>query len=143
MMRHFLKRKTATQGFSLIEMMIALTILAFGLMGITAMQINAMRGAKGSKNLPRAVEISQGQIERLSRLDWTDLPAGAWTTPVAATTTVDSGVAQIDNTYMIDQRVTDVVAGQTRSIDVRVSWTDPRRGGRSFSLTTLKFNNGN
>lgn len=132
----------STQGFSLIEMMVAVSILGFGLMGITAMQINAMRGARGSRNLTQAVEIAQGQIEQLTRLNWSNLPAAGWTTPVEATSQVDSSVEQIDQTYMVDQRVTDVVSGQTRSIDLRVSWTDPRRGNRSFTLTTLKFNDG-
>lgn len=132
----------ASQGFSLIEMMIAITILGFGLMGIAAMQINVMRGAQGSRDLTAAVGIAQGQIEQLTRLDWSDLPVAVWTIPVAATSRVDGSVQQNDKVYMVDQRVTALVVGQTRSIDVRVSWTDPRRGNRSFNLTTVKFNNG-
>lgn len=129
-------------GFSLVEMMIAMAILAFGLMGIAAMQINSMRGSQGSRDLTRAVEAAQGQIEQLSRLNWSDLPTGTWTTPVASTSTIDGSVEQIDQIYMVDQRVSDVIADQTRSIDVRVSWTDPRRGDRTYTLTTMKFNNG-
>ena len=129
-------------GFSLIEIMIAMSILGFGMMGIAAMQLNVMRGSQGSRDLTRAVEIAQGQLEQLSRLNWSDLSTTAWTTPVAATSEVDSNAVQSDQVYLIDQRITDVVAGSTRSIDVRVSWTDPRRGNRNFSLTTLRFNNG-
>jgi type IV pilus assembly protein PilV len=135
-------RTRSTQGFSLIEMMIAITILGFGLMGIAAMQINVMRGAQGSRDLTAAVAIAQGQLEQLTRLDWSDLPVAAWTLPVAATSRVDGSVQQNDQVYMVDQRVTAVVVGQTRAIDVRVSWADPRRGNRSFNLTTVKFNNG-
>lgn len=136
-----LKRKSSA-GFSLIEMMIAVTILGFGLMGIAAMQINVMRGSRGSRDLTAAVSVAQSQLEQLTRLDWSDLPIAAWSVPVAATSRVAGSVEQVDQVYMVDQRVTALVVGQTRTIDVRVSWTDPRRGARTFNLTTVKFNNG-
>lgn len=135
-------KRRSSAGFSLIEMMIAITILGFGLMGIAAMQINVMRGSQGSRNLTAAVSIAQGQLEQLTRLDWSDLPVAAWSTPVAATSRIDGSVEQSDRVYMVDQRVTAIIAGQTRAVDVRVSWTDPRRGNRTFNLTTVKFNNG-
>lgn len=132
----------AKQGFSLIEMMIATAILGFGMMGIAAMQINSMRGAQGGRDLTQAVASAQDQIEQLSRMDWSDLPAAGWTAPVAVTNHVESTVEVSDNVYMMDQRVSDVVVNQTRAVDVRISWTDPRRGARSFTLSTMKFNNG-
>lgn len=132
----------SSAGFSLIEMMIAITILGFGLMGIAAMQINVMRGSQGSRDLTAAVGIAQGQLERLTRLDWSDIPVAAWSTPVEATSQVDGSVRQRDQVYMVNQRVSALVVGQTRTIDVQVSWVDPRRGNRSFNLTTVKFNNG-
>jgi prepilin-type N-terminal cleavage/methylation domain-containing protein len=135
-------RNRSSQGFSLIEMMIAMTILGFGLMGIAAMQINVMRGSQGSRDLTAAVGIARGQLEQLTRLDWSDIPVAAWTLPAAATSRVDSSVQQNDQVYMVDQRVTALVVGQTRTIDVRVSWADPRRGNRTFNLSTVKFNNG-
>lgn len=129
-------------GFTLVEMMVAMTILGFGMLGVAAAQVNTMRNSRSSKNLSAAVEVAQNEMEGLIRLGWTDLPAAAWTTPVKASSQVNGSVEILDQDYMVSRRIAEPVAGTLRSVDVRVSWEGATTGTRTFSITTLRFNDG-
>ena len=91
-MRH-LRRGTsgrAQQGFSMVEMLLTAFILAIGIMGLTMLQVMALRGASGGRNLATAVQVGElvmDQIEMEGRLTWLNITATQYNPPKAINTT--------------------------------------------------------
>ncbi len=59
-----------SEGFSLLEVMIALFILFVGLLGTAAMQISAIRGNATANQMSEASVIASGRAEMLLSLDF-------------------------------------------------------------------------
>jgi type IV pilus assembly protein PilV len=138
-MRHTPKtRRSETRaGLTLIEVMIALTILAVGLLTLATMQLEALRGGRSGAVDTFATTLAQDKMEALQRMSWThaDLAAtGNWATAQTKTHPVNG------QTYLVDWRVSDLVANWSRSIDVRVRWDGPKRPNRSRILSSIRYN---
>lgn len=56
------------KGFTLIEVMIAIVVLAIGLLGAGAMQVAAIKGNANSSNLTEATNLAAAQVENI--LSW-------------------------------------------------------------------------
>jgi type IV pilus assembly protein PilV len=59
-------------GFTVIEVMIAITILAIGLLGVASMQMNAIRSNSMSDNITCALALTEDKMEELMGLDYSD-----------------------------------------------------------------------
>ena len=59
-------------GFSLIEILVALTILAIGLLAIASLQVTSVRGNFFSNNLMQATYVAQDRLEYLKNLSFSD-----------------------------------------------------------------------
>lgn len=66
------------EGFTLIEIMVAMVILAIGLLGMAMMTTLIMRGSKMADEHADATQVCQMKIEELKDVDWLDL--GNWDT---------------------------------------------------------------
>ncbi len=71
--------KPINQGFTIIEIMVALVILSVGLLGMAGMTVVVMRGNRGAEDLASATNVCQQKIEELKDISWTAL--GDETTP--------------------------------------------------------------
>lgn len=60
------------EGFTLIEIMIAMTIFSIGILGVAAMQIHAIGGNASSSGLTVASTVAQDRIENLLTLNYTN-----------------------------------------------------------------------
>ena len=60
------------KGFTLVEIMIALTIFSMGILGVAVMQISAIKGNASSSRLTTASAVAQGRMEELLALNYTD-----------------------------------------------------------------------
>jgi prepilin-type N-terminal cleavage/methylation domain-containing protein len=137
-------RHLSDAGFSLIEVMIAFTILGVGLLAVAGAQVSSIQGSQSGRHLTQAAIVAQTQIEQLNRSSWTTLVPAGWTVPVAMTTLVDDGNGgAIEQTYNVSWQFLDVFIGETRSIDVRVNWTEPNGRNRSVATSTIRFNREN
>lgn len=69
-----------TNGFTLIEVMIAIVVSGIGIIALYAMQTAATRGNSAAFSQTRVTVLANNQIERLIRQPWTgsaDLTVGA------------------------------------------------------------------
>jgi prepilin-type N-terminal cleavage/methylation domain-containing protein len=108
-MRHFL---TEQNGYSLVEILIAVTIFSIGILAVAGMQISSMYGNAFSRNTTGAVTIAQDRIEQTMDLsfDHADLSAGNYT--------------ETQGMYNVAWTINDdVMAPNTKTIDVTLTWT--------------------
>jgi type IV pilus assembly protein PilV len=58
------------EGFTLVEILITIGILTFGLLAVASMQISAIRGNDFSSNVTEATVLAQDKLELLSTLPY-------------------------------------------------------------------------
>jgi type IV pilus modification protein PilV len=89
-----LSMKLKEEGFTIIELLIAVVVLAVGILALIEMQVAAINGNGSANHMTVATTLAQDQIERLKRLDYFDTALkddtdkannGALTTPTATT----------------------------------------------------------
>ena len=122
-------------------------ILATGLLTVSAAQIHAMRSGRSARHSTDAAEIARSQIETFQRMEWANAglaATGGWTGPVAPTNATygsvqTTGAAEIEQSYLVSFRVVNV-GTFLKTIDVRVTWSEPNRPNRSFTMTTMRHN---
>jgi type IV pilus assembly protein PilV len=135
-----MRRKHQSSGFTLVEILIALSLLAIGLLSLAAMQLTAMQyGARG-RHMTKAAAVAEDRMERLMRSRWTDIAPTAWTTPVVTNETIQGASTQTEQAYSTSWQIVDVDPGRTRSIDVRVQWTERNRPTRQYAISSMRFN---
>ena len=132
------------RGFSLIEVTIAFTILGVGLLVLAGAQLRAMGGNQSGRHLSQGSLIAQNQLEQLVGSSWSVLIPEGWTPPVTIATTVDDGRGgAIEQNYAASWLIQDVIPNETRSIDIRVTWTESDGRARSVAASTFRFNREN
>jgi len=102
-------------GFSLIEVLIGLIFLAFGLLAMAGLQATSVRGSSFSNNLMQATYVAQDRLEFLKNVpfDSSQLQPGNYNPgPVTI-----SGV-------VFNQSYTVAVNGNLRTIHYTVTWND-------------------
>ena len=135
------KRPRSRGGFTLLEVLLALSILSFGLLGLAAMQLYAMQGRSSGRHSTFAATLAQTHMDELQRRNWTTVAdtGGAWLTQ-ARSNIVQDGTNQVEQAYTLDWRITDDVVGVTRLLDVRVTWTEEGGDDRAYSLSGIRYN---
>jgi prepilin-type N-terminal cleavage/methylation domain-containing protein len=71
------KNKSRSKGFTLVEILVAMVVLAIGLLGMAAMTILVMKGSRGASDLTAATNICQLKMEELKDVDWATLGTAA------------------------------------------------------------------
>ena len=111
-------------GFSLIEVLIALTFLAIGLLAIASLQVTSVRGNFFSNNLMQATYVAQDRIENLKNMAFTSLPA---------TGDYNDGTATLSGiVFTRKYSVMDNVVGY-KEITYTITWNDGVNHNISFS----------
>lgn len=154
---------TGSRGFTLIEVLIALTILSIGILGIAGLAGTVVKSSGYSKSVTQATNIAQDKIESLLSVDFDNLQSTDTTTartdlrrtcvqtdatlarPVY-TCTPSSTIMKDGRTYTWSYTVTlidldgsgNASADGLKMLDVTVSWVDTGWGTRSLTLTTLR-----
>ena len=109
------------QGFTLIEIMIAMVVFLIGILGVTAMQISAVKGNSSASGLSEAVIIAQDKMEELMMLDY---QTAAVLFNGNHADVHDSGQASTFTQYNISWNITDnAPANELKTIIVTVTWT--------------------
>ncbi len=103
------------KGFSLLEVMIALLILAVGLLGIAGMMTVGVRTNADAAHLTEAYQIGQAEMERLKIVPWNTLGSGSSTREMRGTRFTSSW------------RVLST-AGRIKDVNVAVTWNEGFKG---------------
>jgi prepilin-type N-terminal cleavage/methylation domain-containing protein len=132
-----------TSGFTLVEVMIVIGILAFGLLALSAMQIQAMHGSDRGRHATNAVAVAESRMEQLQQDPWISIaPTGGFVVDPVAQNNVQFDVGSSINeiAYNVSYQITDVQAGFMRAIDVQVSWTEQSGEIRLVTLSSIRYN---
>lgn len=122
-----LRRRNRQRGFSLLELMIALTVLLIGITGILTMQIVALRATSYSRHATEAAILAEDKLEQLRTLTVTDVQANGDENVNALGTTTG------DQTQDIFRRTwATTINGTVGEIRVTVFWLE--RGSEPHSI---------
>lgn len=113
-------------GFTLIEVMIALTIFTIGILGISGMLIIGEKGIMTGNKSHSAVQISKAQMEQLKGTPNVEAGSGECTT-------IDTPEIQCQWTIRKD-----TPAAGLSEIEVKASWNEGDKK-RELVLNTLRF----
>ncbi|MEK6583234.1 MAG: prepilin-type N-terminal cleavage/methylation domain-containing protein [Nitrospirota bacterium] len=113
-------------GFTLIEVMIALTIFTIGILGISGMLIIGEKGIMTGNKSHSAVQISKAQMEQLKGTPNVEAGSGECTT-------IDTPEIQCQWTIRKD-----TPAAGLSEIEVKASWNEGVNK-RELVLNTLRF----
>lgn len=113
------------KGFTLIEVLIGLVILAIGLLAVAGMQITSIKGNTFSNNLTQATVFAQDKLEYLKNLPYTHADLSVGTKNEAISGTIFSRLWEVTDT-----------TSTMKMITVTVQWTD--RVDHSISLSTIR-----
>ena len=114
--------------------MIALSILAIGIIAVSKLHDMAIRGNASSKWKTAATSLAEEKMEELKTGGYSGLSNTTWT---AAETITLTGTGEYSRQYQIS----DSVAGFLKLIEVRVSWTGPGGGNKQVDLSTFLAKN--
>jgi len=154
-------------GFTVIEVMVALAVLAVGMLALLLMQAQTVRDGSRGKHSTTAAMIARDQLELIQRMPYSDadLSPIVWTTPPwlanganpalnpgeVPTRVRNAGGTVTEQVYTVFYRVLVDPGGNAdlRSVDLEVAWNEAgisnnrptRTGLPTVALSTLVVNN--
>ena len=120
------KRLRDRRGFTLIEIMVAIVMLAFGVLASASLTAALMASNRGVTNRTRATETLRLKVEDLQSERYAQIRNGNDTATVGGVTFNRSW------TVTANSPVTN-----TKTVTMTVSWTD-RQGNHSLSTQTIR-----
>lgn len=136
-------------GMTLIEVMVAMGILAVGLLGLLAIQVEAMQSGRTGRHVTEAARIARDRMETFQRLDWGDADlqdTGGWAGPdtVDNTVTLPDGSTVTEQSFEVEWRIEDHATNTNlRFIDVRVTWSEgggPNPEPKRYAVSSVRHN---
>jgi prepilin-type N-terminal cleavage/methylation domain-containing protein len=137
-----LRRRRSARGFSLLEVMIALSILGFGMLAAMVGQVSALKSTRQSRTQMLAMYLAEQQMEAFQAMTTTDLVAA-----VADPNYPDDPANPIDPDPADDDAVTfnrrwfiqpNGVETNLISLTVEVDWVSPLGFSRTTTLRSFK-----
>ncbi|SDP19233.1 prepilin-type N-terminal cleavage/methylation domain-containing protein [Desulforhopalus singaporensis] len=126
-------------GFTLIEVVVALGVLAFGILGMIVMQYSGTKGNMTADTITTAAMLASDQIEQIFRLDYddaiiTDTSGGNVTVALAGLDDTDSPAA--------DYSTTTTVAGGTYNLYVNTAENYPMPDTKTIRVIVSRLERG-
>jgi type IV pilus assembly protein PilV len=129
-------------GFSILEVMIALSVLALGVLGMTAGQISAIKLSGDSRERTLAMYLAQQQVETIQAMTPTAVKdlAGAAGYPNDPDNPIDPNPAdsttmEFNRSWIVEE---DTPEAGVITVTVAVAWEDNHGQNRVVRLRTLK-----
>ena len=123
-----MKASRSERGFTLIEVLVALSIMSLGMIGILALQKAATSASGYSRRATEAAVLAEDRLEEMRTLPLSTVTDG--------TDTVDaSGVANDEGLFT--RAWTLAVADEIATITVRVQWNESD-GAHAITFRTMR-----
>lgn len=117
------------EGFTVVEVMIAMLVLVIGLAGILSLQLTAIRATSFSRHATEASLLAEDKMEALRTV-----PAA---TLVAGTDTVNAG-GMVDAEGLYTREWTITAGGATTAVTVAVTWSEQGSEPYTITMSTLR-----
>jgi type IV pilus assembly protein PilV len=111
-------------GFTLMEVLVAMVLLSVGLLGVANLTIGIIKGNSYSKNVTSATVVAQQQIEQAQRIGYTNANS------LAGNATVSMGGTSFTRATTVSDATP---AANMKTVTVSVSWNP---GNYSINLNT-------
>ena len=95
----------AQAGFSMVEMLMAAFIMAVGILGLSALQVMALKATRGSRSLSTAILVAEQVLDRAEmegRLSWLNLTDRNATSPSLGDLSGLRYITQTSGTPLVD-----------------------------------------
>jgi len=131
------------RGVTLIEALVALVIMSFGMVALVGLQGNLRRSGDLAKQRSEAMRIAQAELATLRSFSVLDKPEGAAATirdyeKDIVTVPPHAVVAENTNTtFILSRTVTTYTEPQGKSVRVTVRWRDRSDADQSLFLDTV------
>lgn len=142
-------KKHNSEGFTLLEVLIALAIFSIGILGVAKLQITSTTGNASSRGWTEAASFGQLQLEELMALSLTSLPStnsllmdnggGAGTAGLDDTGVNADNSRTFDTVYNVFWNIAEdePIAGAMK-IRLIVQWTSSGFGTKELVFDTVK-----
>ena len=136
-----LKTSKRDNGFTLLEIMISLSILAICIIALVRLYTTAMNASAFGRRATEAIALGEDKMEELRTMDITALVAGTWqeerVAPDGTVTAVDPDVVPFNgaNGFFARRwlRQDDLLQGAI-TLTVSVSWLEQGQDARTFTM---------
>jgi len=143
------------QGMTLIEVMIAVLLLAVGVAGMISIQVLAMRDEAIAREDNDASRIARDVIEQVQRMPFAQVAVtgGAYALPawisiagyangeIPVQVQTPAGAVMDQKVFTVSWKIADVAGqGSLRNVDVQVAWIDAAERPQTYTASTLKYN---
>jgi len=109
------------EGFTLIELMIALLILSIGLVALAGLQISAIKGNAFSRRITTAVSVAEQTIEQIKSTPYNNIQSQPLSQVTASNMNFSRQVSVADNAPLPSMK----------TVQVTVTWSE---GGKSHTV---------
>lgn len=116
-------------GFTLLEVIVAISILTFGLLAVASMQLTAIRGNYNASNITEGTTVAQDRLEQFLLQPYNTVDEGTLPQEIRDGYTVDGTVSRLDASNASNGQV----------IAVTVRWQD-KGVPKQTVLTCIKPN---
>jgi len=120
---------TSQNGFTLLEVLVAIVILTIGLLGTAGLTTGVIRGNHYSKNITSATAAGQTLLESVKSSGYTNATSANFPND-----TVTMGGMTFTRTTTITNSSP---AANMKTVSVTVSWTESNNTARSVNLQTI------
>lgn len=144
MLRLARSRPAAARGVSLVEALVALAVMAFGVLGVVGVQMTLRANSDVAKQRAEAVRIAQGALEKWRAFTTLSsspaLPAGHTMAydMVSSSGATTLAIADTNTTYTLRMTVPATPSGlpPVKTMQARVEWNDRAGQLQSVELTS-------
>ena len=121
------RRNHGSRGYTLLEVLLAVSILSIGILGVMALHVSAINSNGRAREIISGSVLLADQIERLISMDYDGHELAVGTT-----------ASNTENGYRIERTVAVTQIANLKRIDIAVIRDD--RNGRRFTATYYKGN---